>query len=191
MCFCFFKKWKEKEESKGLKFKLISNWKSWMRENLEKKQYTCILIIDQKPHSSPQELHYYKTPEVNQALVTPFFPSYQLLVILISFLIILFQAACIPSILSGKDVVIAAETGSGKTHGYLAPVIDKLCCALNDSGKTDNNQGSNSPHRLSLVLCPNVLLCEQVVQMANRLLGDDGEPLLRVTSVCGRQVLVL
>ncbi|XP_021908461.1 DEAD-box ATP-dependent RNA helicase 22 [Carica papaya] len=99
----------------------------------------------------------------------------------------LVQAACIPSILSGKDVVIAAETGSGKTHGYLAPVIDKLCCALNDSGKTDNNQGSNSPHRLSLVLCPNVLLCEQVVQMANRLLGDDGEPLLRVTSVCGRQ----
>ncbi|CAA2955253.1 DEAD-box ATP-dependent RNA helicase 22 [Olea europaea subsp. europaea] len=35
----------------------------------------------------------------------------------------LVQAVCIPSILSGSDVVVAAETGGGKTHGYLIPLI--------------------------------------------------------------------
>ncbi|KAF2323972.1 hypothetical protein GH714_005784 [Hevea brasiliensis] len=71
----------------------------------------------------------------------------------------LLSAASIPSILSGKDVVVAAETGSG-----LMP-----------------------SHRISLVLCPNVLLCEQVVRMACGLCDDNGEPLLKVTAVCGRQ----
>ncbi|KAJ8752603.1 hypothetical protein K2173_005492 [Erythroxylum novogranatense] len=50
----------------------------------------------------------------------------------------LVQAACIPSILSGKDVVVAAETGS-------------------------------------------------VVRMANCLCDDDGESVVKVMAVCGRQ----
>ncbi|PWA46732.1 DNA/RNA helicase, DEAD/DEAH box type, N-terminal [Artemisia annua] len=40
---------------------------------------------------------------------------------------------------------------------------------------------------MSLVLCPNVMLCEQVVRMANCICDDNGEPLLRVAAVCGRQ----
>lgn len=32
------------------------------------------------------------------------------------------------------------------------------------------------------------MLCEQVTKMANCLRGDTGEPLLRVSAVCGRQV---
>ncbi|XVE75103.1 hypothetical protein DITRI_Ditri12bG0070100 [Diplodiscus trichospermus] len=98
----------------------------------------------------------------------------------------LIQAACLPSILSGKDVVIAAETGSGKTHGYLVPLIDKLYSVQHD-GDNDSEQAPASPHRFSVVLCPNVLLCEQVVRMANGLSGDNGEPFLRVAAVCGRQ----
>lgn len=103
---------------------------------------------------------------------------------------LVFQAACIPSILSGKDVVVAAETGSGKTHTYLVPLIDKLCNPLDHPKESDSDQGLVPPHRLSLVLCPNVLLCEQVVRMANDLCDDNGEPLLKVTAVCGRQVLM-
>ncbi|XWS63622.1 hypothetical protein CRYUN_Cryun06bG0116200 [Craigia yunnanensis] len=98
----------------------------------------------------------------------------------------LVQAACVPSILSGKDVVIAAETGSGKTHGYLVPLIDKLCSARHD-GDVDSEEASASSRSFSVVLCPNVLLCEQVVRMANGLSGNNGEPLLRVAAVCGRQ----
>ncbi|CAN1151299.1 DEAD-box ATP-dependent RNA helicase 22 [Linum perenne] len=91
----------------------------------------------------------------------------------------LVQAESIPSILSGKDSVIAAETGSGKTHSYLVPLIHKLYTGRNDS---------DSPSRgVSLVLCPNVLLCDQVVRMANGLCDENGDPLLKVAAVCGRQ----
>lgn len=101
------------------------------------------------------------------------------------------QAACIPSILSGKDVVVAAETGSGKTHSYLVPLIDRLCSARPDSEEITEYQESTPSQRVSLVLCPNIMLCEQVVRMANDLCGDNGEPLLRVAAVCGRQVMTV
>lgn len=91
-----------------------------------------------------------------------------------------------PSILSGKDVVIAAETGSGKTYGYLVPLIDKFYGARHDADN-DLEKATVSSRTFSIVLCPNVLLCEQVVRMANDLSGGDGRPLLRVAAVCGRQ----
>lgn len=99
-----------------------------------------------------------------------------------------FKAACVPSIMSGNDVVIAAETGSGKTHGYLVPLINKICNEQRDDKLTDGDQDLASINKLSLVLCPNVMLCEQVVQMANTLCDEHGKSLLRVTTVCGRQV---
>lgn len=99
----------------------------------------------------------------------------------------LVQAACVPCILSKKDVVVAAETGSGKTHGYLVPLIDKLFNTYDKSVDTPADQGLTQPHWVSLVLCPNVMLCEQVVRMANCICDDIGEPLLRAAAVCGRQ----
>nr|AKF43355.1 DEA(D/H)-box RNA helicase family protein [Erodium trifolium] len=98
----------------------------------------------------------------------------------------LVQAACIPSILSGKDVVVAAETGSGKTHGYLVPLIDKLCQEL-DSINAVSDEKSSSTRRIFLVLCPNVMLCEQVVRMANGFRNSSGQPLLTVATVGGQQ----
>lgn len=97
------------------------------------------------------------------------------------------QAACVPHILSGNDVIIAAETGSGKTHGYLVPLTNKLC-ATSERSAHDADQLPSKPPAISLVLCPNVMLCEQVVEMANSLCDDHGKPLLKVSSVCGRQV---
>ncbi|KAI3433104.1 uncharacterized protein J3R85_007309 [Psidium guajava] len=94
----------------------------------------------------------------------------------------LVQASSVPSILSGKDVIIAAETGSGKTHGYLVPLIDRLCNAHD----VDAGEQSILHSKILLVLCPNVMLCEQVVRMASDLCGENGEPLLRVAAVCGR-----
>nr|AKF43366.1 DEA(D/H)-box RNA helicase family protein [Pelargonium cotyledonis] len=99
----------------------------------------------------------------------------------------LVQAACVPSILSGKDVVIAAETGSGKTHGYLVPLIDKLCHANDDSGNASSGKEVTPPRKIFLVLCPNIMLCEQVARMANSLRNDTGEPLLGVATVGGQQ----
>ncbi|XAR65020.1 RNA helicase [Bertholletia excelsa] len=99
----------------------------------------------------------------------------------------LVQASCIPCILSGNDVVVAAETGSGKTHGYLVPLMDKLCTRLDNSGNPIADTEMSPYHQISLILCPNIMLCEQVVRMANCLHGDGGEPLLKVAAVCGRQ----
>ncbi|XP_006836739.2 DEAD-box ATP-dependent RNA helicase 22 isoform X1 [Amborella trichopoda] len=97
------------------------------------------------------------------------------------------QAACIPSILSGNDIVVAAETGSGKTHGYLVPLIDNLCTNADVVEDKNHNQSFPMPLKFSLVLCPNVMLCEQVVRMAKCLCNSDGEPLLSISAVCGRQ----
>ncbi|GJY22159.1 DEAD-box ATP-dependent RNA helicase 22 [Tanacetum coccineum] len=93
----------------------------------------------------------------------------------------LIQAGCVPRILDGNDVVVAAETGSGKTHAYLVPLFHNLLTT------TTNDVNEERSHRISLVLCPNVMLCEQVVRMANCICDDNGEPLLRVAAVCGRQ----
>eukprot|EP00268_Persea_americana_P069641 TRINITY_DN9933_c0_g1_i1.p1 TRINITY_DN9933_c0_g1~~TRINITY_DN9933_c0_g1_i1.p1 ORF type:complete len:617 (+),score=112.94 TRINITY_DN9933_c0_g1_i1:60-1853(+) len=99
----------------------------------------------------------------------------------------LVQAACIPHILSGNDVVVAAETGSGKTHGYLVPLIDKICGTSDPHGIRNDSQESPNPYKCSVILCPNVMLCEQVVRMASCLCDGNGEPLLRISAVCGRQ----
>ncbi|CAI0386464.1 unnamed protein product [Linum tenue] len=100
----------------------------------------------------------------------------------------LVQAESIPSILSGKDSIIAAETGSGKTHSYLVPLIHKLSAASGGAvSGSASDKGFKPSREVSLVLCPNVLLCEQVVRMANGLRDGNGDPLIKVAAVCGRQ----
>ncbi|CAM8882252.1 unnamed protein product [Rhodiola kirilowii] len=101
----------------------------------------------------------------------------------------LIQAATIPPILSGKDVVIAAETGSGKTHAYLVPLYEKMYAkaATQDDERASQKRGWRISHDLSLVLCPNVMLCDQVVKMTNSLCDENGEPLLKAVALCGRQ----
>lgn len=102
------------------------------------------------------------------------------------------QASSIPPVLSGKDVVIAAETGSGKTYSYLLPLIDKLRDAQEQSLDVVSDKEVYLPAgNILLVLCPNVQLCEQVVKMANSLCSDNGGTIVNAASICGRQVLML
>jgi ATP-dependent RNA helicase RhlE len=62
------------------------------------------------------------------------------------------QAAAIPAVLSGRDLMAAAQTGTGKTAGFTLPILQRL----HDTGK-------GHPHRIrALVLTPTRELAAQV-----------------------------
>lgn len=76
------------------------------------------------------------------------------------------QSMSFPVILSGKDAVIAAETGSGKTYSYLIPLMQKCL----DSSVAEGG-GVMSKYPSVVVMVPNKELCLQVHRMAQDLAG--------------------
>lgn len=92
------------------------------------------------------------------------------------------QELALPAILSGEDVVLAAETGSGKTLSYLVPLLTRVLAAKDDP---TTYPGATS----TLVLCPNTALCAQVLEVAQSLVDTDtGEPLLSALAVSSAAV---
>jgi superfamily II DNA/RNA helicase len=79
-------------------------------------------------------------------------------------------------VLRGQHTVIAAETGSGKTFAYLAPLISRLLAATPAAGP------SRTP-LAAVVLCPNAMLAAQVANAANSLCDAAGAPLLRAVAL--------
>ena len=62
------------------------------------------------------------------------------------------QAKAIPAVLAGKDVMAAAQTGTGKTAGFTLPILENLL----------KGQRANSNHIRALVLTPTRELAQQV-----------------------------
>ena len=113
-----------------------------------------------------------------------------------------------PAILSGRDVVLAAETGSGKTLAYLAPLVSlalrsRQAAAASaeaeaEAPAAEEEAGGNGwPQQAprlrrrhataALVLCPNAALCEQVVAAAAALRDPaSGAPLAAAAFVSGQ-----
>ena len=79
------------------------------------------------------------------------------------------QAASLPSILAGRDVIAQARTGSGKTAAFGLGLLSKL---LPDQGKVQ-----------SLVLCPTRELADQVGKEIRRLARF--MPNIKVSVFCG------
>ena len=69
------------------------------------------------------------------------------------------QAAAIPHIADGKDVVTTAQTGTGKTLAFLVPVMDKLLL-----------QAHKRP--AALVLAPTRELAQQIAEQYEQLRGN-------------------
>ncbi|VVC37077.1 Helicase, C-terminal,DEAD/DEAH box helicase domain,P-loop containing nucleoside triphosphate [Cinara cedri] len=67
------------------------------------------------------------------------------------------QALGIPAILEGKNTLLAAETGCGKTLAYLTPIIQQI---LAHKEKVKLNNQFNSP--LALVIVPGRELADQI-----------------------------
>lgn len=63
------------------------------------------------------------------------------------------QAEAIPKILSGENLVIAAETGSGKTLAYMLPLVQQVQ-ELESRRSMDYGLDCRASSPLGLVLCP-------------------------------------
>ena len=84
------------------------------------------------------------------------------------------QAATLPDILAGHDVLAQAKTGTGKTMGFLIPSIQRLL-----SQKTQ-------PQGISiLVISPTRELAQQITVEAKKLLDNLGNASLGVLDVVG------
>jgi ATP-dependent RNA helicase RhlE len=73
------------------------------------------------------------------------------------------QAAAIPQALGGKDVIAAAQTGTGKTLAFLIPVMEKL-------------SAQKAAGVAALVLVPTRELAMQVVAQYDALRGKQAQP---------------
>jgi ATP-dependent RNA helicase RhlE len=64
------------------------------------------------------------------------------------------QEQAIPAVLSGRDVMAAAQTGTGKTAGFVLPLLEKL----------RHGKGANSGQARALILTPTRELAAQVAE---------------------------
>jgi len=62
------------------------------------------------------------------------------------------QAKAIPAAIQGKDVMAAAQTGTGKTAGFVLPILNKLA----------RGEGAQANHIRALILAPTRELAAQV-----------------------------
>ncbi len=72
------------------------------------------------------------------------------------------QEQSIPPLIAGRDGLIQAPTGSGKTAAFVIPIVE-LCEKLNDKKRT-----------VALVLCPTRELATQGADVADALLSPHG-----------------
>ncbi|MEC4748168.1 DEAD/DEAH box helicase [Methylomicrobium sp. Wu6] len=68
------------------------------------------------------------------------------------------QQKAIPSVLSGRDLLAAAQTGTGKTAGFTLPILQRLA---------EKHIGSNRPIR-ALILTPTRELAAQVAESVTK-----------------------
>jgi ATP-dependent RNA helicase DDX3X len=88
------------------------------------------------------------------------------------------QKAVIPYIIEKKDVMGCAQTGSGKTVSFLAPMINTL---LQDGPpKSDVNLPYGVSAPVALILTPTRELCEQIYKEGRKLLHKTGILIVKV-----------
>lgn len=88
------------------------------------------------------------------------------------------QQQAIPVVLSGKDLLGIAQTGSGKTASYLLPIIEGLL------------KESSAKHRepATLILVPTRELADQVLELVRDLTKDSTQSIRSLAVYGGRSV---
>lgn len=82
----------------------------------------------------------------------------------------LIQEKAIPLLIEGKDVLVRARTGSGKTAAFSIPVIQKVL---------NTKQTAEQQEIKSLILAPSKELCHQISSVIKDL-----------TLKCSREVII-
>ena len=67
----------------------------------------------------------------------------------------LVQSKCIPLALLGKDVLVRARTGMGKTHAFSVPILHKILMAKDADPDAEKNVSA-------IILVPTKELCKQI-----------------------------
>ena len=80
------------------------------------------------------------------------------------------QKLAIKSVLRGENTLIAAETGSGKTLSYLAPVIQKILDYKMSKNVIGESSATPLNAPLGLVITPGRELCEQISNVCQSLI---------------------
>jgi len=86
------------------------------------------------------------------------------------------QKYSMPSVLGGSDVMVSAQTGSGKTAAFMTPIIATVL----NAGEQPLQPGAARPK--ALILAPTRELCQQLATEAKRLCF---RTFIRVASVYG------
>jgi ATP-dependent RNA helicase DDX52/ROK1 len=90
------------------------------------------------------------------------------------------QMQAIPIMLTGRDILATAPTGSGKTASYLIPMLSKLSSIkrnlLSSSSAATSSSSSSSTmnHLKGLLLAPTKELSDQIHREVNRLSDGKG-----------------
>ena len=82
------------------------------------------------------------------------------------------QAAIIPPMLDGKDVIAQSQTGSGKTAAFGLPLLS----SLRPTSKGKKKRRKNKPPVQALVLTPTRELAQQVASSLERYAGTERPP---------------
>ena len=90
------------------------------------------------------------------------------------------QQASLPLALAGRDLMVQAQTGTGKTLAFILPILDKIAAGRewNDGGRSE---GMGLPP--ALVVAPTRELALQITVEARKMAG----PEMRILSVYGGQ----
>jgi len=84
------------------------------------------------------------------------------------------QKRCLPIVMSGRDLIACAQTGSGKTAAFLLPILQKLMESQDDSHagemvQADNHTGEMIQAPQCLVITPTRELVMQIKDEAEKL----------------------
>ena len=109
------------------------------------------------------------------------------------------QAAAIPAVLAGKDVVASAQTGTGKTAAFMLPTLQRIAVEKHDKaekpdgkrnaaaernakrGTGKRSTGKRNAYPRALIITPTRELAAQIDNVAKSVCASTGQQAVIVT----------